>query len=198
MDSLPARLAEAPLVSVEGQWQRHVPARFAREAVDGRSARGRWGTADAFPVLYLGRPKDSVVVEAYRHLVDPVDDPAMAASIRPRVLVTVEVDVTEILDLRSARGRASAQVTMGQLQSDTNDRSAYEVCQNIAAAAHQLGHHGVITPAATKRGDTLVLFTDILPASQRPSVVGVEPWMQLPSDPRVESSPSLRIVRGTD
>jgi hypothetical protein len=36
------------------------------------SADGRWGTRDGFPVLYLGRPVDSVIVGAYRHQVDPI------------------------------------------------------------------------------------------------------------------------------
>jgi hypothetical protein len=62
---------------VDGTWQRHVPAKFVADALKGRSATGRWGTQNGFPVLYLGRPTDSVVVEAYRHLIDPiVDSPA--------------------------------------------------------------------------------------------------------------------------
>ena len=69
---------------------------------------GRWGTEDSFRVLYLGRPTESVVVEAYRHLVDPVDDPELLAQIRPRALVTCTVAVTEIFDLRSAANRSLA------------------------------------------------------------------------------------------
>lgn len=195
MDALPARLAEAPLVSVRGQWQRHVPARYAGEAMNGRAASGRWGVEGSFPVLYLGRPEESVVVEAYRHLVDPVEDPALAGAIRPRVLVTADVDVTDILDLRSATGRSLAQLQMSQIQSDTRDREAYAACQNVAATAHQLGRHGLIVPAATKFGDTLVLFTDLLPENQRPNVVNTRAWMQLPTDPRETRSPRLRVVR---
>lgn len=198
MDSLPARLAEAPVATVVGRWQRHAPARFAREALDGRSADGRWGTQEAFPVLCLGKPEESVVVEAYRHLVDPVDDPALAGQIRPRVLITADVDVTEILDLRTALGRTAAQVSMSQLQSGTRDSVAYEICQNIAAAAHQLGLHGLIAPAATERGETLVLFTDLLPERERPVATHTEPWLQLPPDPRSAETAHLRLVRETD
>ncbi|TQF74116.1 RES domain-containing protein [Rhodococcus spelaei] len=196
MDSLPARLSQATPISVTGTWQRHVPAKFAQAALDGRSAVGRWGTEDSFPVLYLGQPLDSVVVEAYRHLVDPVDNPAMASAIRPRVLVTCAVDVTEILDLRGAANRSLAQLTMAQLQSPTRDRQSYAACQNVSAAAHQLGFHGIVTPAATERGETLVLFTDILPLPEKPTVIADETWMQLPADPRRERGEDrLRIVR---
>lgn len=198
MDSLPARLAEAPVTTVTGRWQRHAPARYANEALNGRSAAGRWGTHDAFPVLYLGRPQDSVVVEAYRHLVDPVDDPALIGQIRPRVLITAEVNVTNILDLRTALGRMSAGVTLTQLQSDTRDTAAYAACQNISAAAHQLGLHGLVVPAATQLGDTLVLFTDLLPADQQPAAVDTQSWLQLPPDPRSAGVSHLRLVRETD
>jgi hypothetical protein len=65
----------SPPVTVEGVWQRHAPARYAAGALEGRRATSRWGRADGFPVLYLGRPLDSVIVEAYRHLVNPVTNP---------------------------------------------------------------------------------------------------------------------------
>jgi hypothetical protein len=134
MDSLPARLAQATPISVEGTWQRHIPAKYLANALAGRSATGRWGTEGGFPLLYLGRPTDSVVVEAYRHLIDPIaDDPVPPIS--PRALIACDVSVSTILDLRSAANRVSANLTMEQLQSDTRDRAAYSACQNAAAAA---------------------------------------------------------------
>lgn len=137
MDSLPARLSQATPAVIDGVWQRHVAARFADTALTGRSANGRWGTEGSYPVLYLGRPTDSVAVEAYRHLVDPVvTDGDPAPPIRPRALITCEVSVTEILDLRSSTNRALAGITPTELQSETSDRAAYEACQNISAAAH--------------------------------------------------------------
>jgi len=72
MDSLAARIGQATITEIEGTWQRHVAARYAGQALQGRVALGRWGTIDGYPVLYLGQPRNSVVVEAYRHLVDPV------------------------------------------------------------------------------------------------------------------------------
>ena len=136
-----------------------------------------------------------VIIEAYRQLVDPVDNPAMAATVRSTTLVTRTVDVAEILDLRSAANRALAQLTMAQMQSSTRDRSACIACQNVSAAAHQLGFHGLVAPAATERGDTLVLFTDILPPTENPIATEEEHWMQLPLDPRDRGESRFRIVR---
>jgi RES domain-containing protein len=182
VDSLPARLAEATPVTVDGTWQRHVSARFLHEALNGRAANGRWGRENGFPVLYLGHPTESVVVEAYRHLVDPVVDGTPQLS--PRALVTCNVSVSQILDLRSATNRILAQLTMQQLQSDTRNRDAYRACQNVAAVAHQLEFHGIATPAATQLGETLVLFTDRLPAEEMPIRTGEQLWTDLPPDPR--------------
>ena len=52
------------------------------------------------PILHLGRPQDSVVVEAYRHLVDPVeldtdaDREAFMTDLVPRALLTCTMNVT--------------------------------------------------------------------------------------------------------
>lgn len=196
MDTLPARLAQASLSTIDGIWQRHVPAKHTDTALVGRATVGRWGTEDGFPVLYLGRPTESVVVEAYRHLIDPVADPdGRVPGIRPRVLVTCELSVSEILDLRLARNRNLAGLSMGQLQSETYDRAAYLACQNISAVAHQLGCHGLVAPAATQTGETLVLFTDLLPESEQLVRVSDEAWFELPADPRKRGKGRhLRIV----
>jgi hypothetical protein len=202
VENLASRLASIAPGTEAGVWQRHAAARTARRALDGRAGDARWGTRSGFPVLYLGRPLDSVIVEAYRHLVDPVevDDPAdreaLIDNLMPRVLVTVQVDVGQLLDLRSASARSHAGLTIQDLTSETSDRAAYGRCQEVALVAHQLGRRGVLAPAATGLGETLALFTDLLAASERP--VRIEPdqaWGRLPQDPRAASQPPLRVVR---
>ncbi|USX56460.1 RES family NAD+ phosphorylase [Lentzea sp. HUAS12] len=199
MESLQALVAASPRATVDGQWQRHAAARYASEVLNGRKGDGRWGTEHGFPVLYLGQPLDSVVVEAYRHLVDPVDDPALARTLRPRVLVTCSVAVTEILDLRLSSTRLQVGLSLDVLQSPTDDRDAYSQCQHIAQVAHQLGFHGIIAPAATRIGATLALFTDRLPPPEVPVRVCADQWWtELPADPRIPTVSSLRLVRDGD
>jgi hypothetical protein len=198
---LAARIAELPAATETGVWQRNAAARLAPTALDGYASEGRWGSADGFPVLYLGRPTDSVVVEAYRHQVDPVifdtdaDRERFLAGLLPRVLITCAVNVTDLLDLRSATARAAVGLTTQDLASPTNDRDSYQRCQTVAQVAHQLGRHGIITPAATGLGDTLALFTDMLPAAQKPQRTQQdEHWPHLPSDPRHSPERALRLV----
>lgn len=192
--SLANAIAGQDPVTITGSWQRHLPARFLDRALEGRSAYSRWGCERGFPILYLGRPGDSVIVEAYRHLVDPVEDEELRAHLAPRVLVTAAVNVTEILDLRSSATRVDLGLTLGQIQSATSDRTAYAACQEVAAAAHQQGFHGLVAPAATEIGETLALFTNRLPVAEFPRVTDETFWDDLPDDPRT-TRPDLRIVR---
>lgn len=189
-DTLAGRVADSASVVVTGLWQRHCAARRRDTILDGRQAYGRWGQPDGFPVLYLGRPTDSVVVEAYRHLIDPIEDAseraALARNLAPRVLVTVEVSVAQILDLREVDNQEHLDLTGEILSCATDDRNGYAACQSVATAAHENGLRGLIAPAATGLGETLVLFSDILPEDQRPIVVGPdELWIGLPTDPRL-------------
>ena len=51
-------------------------------------------------------------------------------------------------------------------------------------AAHQLGLHGIIAPAATRfRGDS-GLFERRLPADEQPVLLSDALWETLPADPR--------------
>lgn len=203
MDDLAARVAQAPRVTVTGQWQRHIDAAYANSALEGHAGNGRWGTKDGFPVLYLGRPLESVIVEAYRHLVDPLifdtaeDRARFLATVRPRALVTCNVHVDNLLDLREIDGRSSSGLVLPDLTSDPSDMEAYRRCQEVAQVAHQLRYHGLIAPAATGLGETLVLFTEVLPANQRPTQTeAVVAWTTLPDDPReTPADPALRVVR---
>lgn len=194
MNSLANTIAGQDPVRVTGSWQRHLPVKFRDRATEGRPAYSRWGRDSGFPILYLGRPTDSVTVEAYRHLVDPVEDPSIRDHLAPRVLVTVEVDVTDVLDLRTSRTRVELGITLKQIRSTASDRQAYAACQEVAAAAHQQGFHGLVVPAATELGETLALFSNRLPGSEMPIVTHETLWERLPDDPR-STTTTLRVVR---
>lgn len=202
MDNLAVRIAELPEASAHGEWLRHAPIRRAAEALDGHSRGGRWSVKGGFPALYLGRPEDSVVVEAYRHIVDPVefdtdaDRETFLRGLVPRTVVSCTVDIDNLIDLRTALGRAQAGLTPDDLTCPTNDVAGYARCQAVAQVAHQIRRYGIIAPAATGLGDTLVLFVDLVPAAQLPTRVSDATWSTWPPDPRLAPL-QLRIVRNT-
>lgn len=188
-----------------GTWYRHVGVRWAHAALTGRAVPGRW-CSGGYPTLYLASTVDSAVIEFYRHtidvFVDAADRDAAIAGVNfdPRLLVTAEVRATRLLDLRSPRARLELGLPLEVLLSDTDDRGSYARCQEVASAAHQLQLHGVITPAATRAGDTLALFTDVLPAAERPTRDGDldKLWSTVPLDPRAISPRRLRVVHDSD
>lgn len=132
--------------------------------------------------------------EAYRHLVDPIEDASIRDHLAPRVLVTVDVAVNDILDLRTSLARLELGLTLEQITSATADREAYAACYEVAAAAHQQGFHGLVAPAATGLGETLALFSNRLPAAEVPTVTREIFWETLPDDPRYTTA-HLRVVR---
>jgi hypothetical protein len=140
-------------------------------------------------VLYLGRPRASVTIEAYRHLVDPFAAEGMTAEmVAPRRLVLCEVAVTNILDLRDPSTLAPLGLTEAHLRSPIGE---YDQCWSVARVAHQLELHGILAPAATAFGETLALFDHHLPPTEMPILVGEETWERLPADPR-----QLRVIGG--
>lgn len=178
-------VAQVPTLAVDGRYYRFVSRRRMKAALDGSTRGGRWGPPDGFPVLYLTEDYDSCVIEAYRHATDPAGD-----VVKPPVslgLLTCDVTVTNLLDLTGATARMALGLDPSILFSEPQQPSgaAYAACIRIAQVAHQLGRHGILAPAATHRGNTLALFTDLLPSDEQPVRVGpVTQWDALPADPR--------------
>jgi RES domain-containing protein len=175
-----AAVSRAGTATVAGRFQRHISPR--QEPLRGSRAGGRWGSEGAYPVLYLGRPTDSVIVEAYRHLVETVEgmQPHMVG---PRRLVTCEIEITRVLDLRENATLEAVSLTTADLCSEVGD---YETCHRVGQAAHELGLHGIIAPAAGGLGETLAVFEDQLSDGEQLRLVNEQTWESLPTDPRVE------------
>lgn len=186
---LAVAIAQLARTDIDGVFERHTaPSWTARALVEGSRAGGRWAAAGSFPVIYLGRPTASVIVEAYRHLVDEVEG-MTGERVRDRRLLRARVRASGILDLRERTARRSVGLGDEALTSVVDD---YEPCQQIGHVAHQLGYHGILAPAATGMGETLALFVDLLGADELPVVDGPPViWDTLPADPR-----RLRVIEG--
>lgn len=182
-------VAAAQRSAVAGRFERHVSKNW-RE-LTGSNSGGRWGPPGSYSVLYLGRPRASVTVEAYRHLVDPFADAGMTGDmVAPRRLLVCDVSVTDVLDLRGDAAQQRVGLTDTHLLLDVG---SYSACHAVGRVAHQLGLHGIIATAATGLGETLALFEQHLPANELPVLVADEQWEVLPADPR-----RLRLVLGDE
>lgn len=196
--SLAVAVSKATTTTLSGVFQRHASPR--QRPLSGSASGGRWGAEGAFPVIYLARPTASVVIEAHRHLVEPVEG-MRPELVGPRHLISCEVQVSNVLDLRAAENRDTVGLSIPDMTSDVGD---YEVCHRVAQAAHQLELHGIIAPAATGIGETLALFERRLPASEQPVLLDTLTWEGLPPDPRrageslADASSSAGEVQGED
>lgn len=179
-------IASTTLVSARGTFFRH--AWHGVKELKGSTGGGRWGPEHGFPVIYLGQPVASVVVEAYRRLVDPAEG-MRGDLVGPRVLLTVEVDVDELLDLRDPAHLAALGLDDDAL------RGPWPPCVRVARAAHQLGLNGILAPAATELGITLALFEQHLPHHQTPVITHRETWPHLPADPRTATQRQGQVAR---
>jgi RES domain-containing protein len=180
-------IAGTKLTAVSGTYFRH--ARQGIKGIKGSTGGGRWGPEHGFPVIYLGQPPVSIVAEAYRRFVDPVMDEIISASlIAPRDLLSVDVTVDQLLDLRDPRHLAAVGLDEDAL------RGPWPPCIRVARAAHQLGLHGILSPAATNLGVTLALFEQHLPHEQIPQITGREHWAELPADPRTPAQREAQIA----
>lgn len=184
-------VAGTATAAISGRYYRFTSKRRLGRALDGSRHGGRWGPPDAFPVLYLTDNYEACVIEAYRHAVDISLDPDPPPP-RRMVLMTCDVDVTRVLDLRTATARMQLGLDPAILNSEPQGPTgeAYRACNLIAQAAHQLQRQGILVPSATGRGHTLALFSDLIPDTAVSRVGGVSHWDELPADPR-----RLRIIR---
>lgn len=178
------RVASIQPSPVAGRFYRH--AAINRDPLAGGIGQ-RWGKN--FPVIYVGRPEQAPVAEAYRHLVEAAGVPAHA--VKARILYTVRVTVQQVLDLTDPEYAEAVGLTGADFHSEVGD---YDRCQAIGAAAHQLGFHGVLAPAAHAMGETLAIFKERIAASELPVVEHELLWSELPVDPRVTSPRTLRSV----
>lgn len=103
-----------------------------------------------------------------------------AELVGPRTIFDVDIHVTQILDLRDEQTLQRVGLDEAAL------RGAHGPCQRVGQAAHQLGLHGILAPAATELGETLALFERHLPETELPTISGEGRWETLPPDPRTE------------
>jgi RES domain len=121
------------------------------------------------------------VAEAYRRLVDGVEG-MTPDLVGPRTLFEVDIRASQILDLRDPETLALVGLDEPALL------GGHGPCQRVGQAAHQLGIHGILAPAATELGETLALFERHLPEAELPIIVGEERWESLPPDPRTDGT----------
>lgn len=168
------RIDGLPHMSFAGVAFRHQPPQYS--PLSGRGARiqgGRWNPRDSFSVLYLGLD-EAVVVAEFRRFVERQG--RAVADFLPRTRYRYELELRNLLDLRSQAALASVGLSLADTRAE--DLIA---CQLVGEAAHHGGREGVLAPSATGAGDVLALFIDRLEAGSSVVPKPVGEW-RVPAD----------------
>lgn len=123
---------------------------------------GRWDDR-TFDVLYTSTERDGAIAELYFHLSRGL--PVMPSKVRYKIfelsLALSRLLVLPTLDDLSDVGLDVA--TFGQLTYDDKEQE-YPRTQDIAEAAHFLGHDGLLVPSARWHAPNIVVFCDQISA----------------------------------
>ena len=172
-------VGRAPHVRVSGRFYRH--SHPDRSPLQGSASGGRWGPEGAYSVLYLGRPPDTVIVEAYRHLVDDDDNltgrDGRASAFSRR---SISTSARCLICARRPHSISSGSTPPPCGQTSTSTRRAGESVRLHTSSACTASSPQPRPGWAT----TLALFDEQLPASELPRLATSEIWAHLPPDPR--------------
>jgi RES domain-containing protein len=175
------RLAEAlrrlPRRPWKGVAYRSCSPRYARSAdvLSGEGVRrhgGRWNTPELFPAVYASLSPETAVAESlshFRHYGIPL------AEALPRVLLALDVRLSETGDLTSGTARKGLRVSRRRMRAEpwrrAQEGGREALTQAIGRAAFDAGLEALIVPsAADPAGANLVVFPGRLSAGSRLAV----------------------------
>ena len=164
----PSSLAEAPRSSFQGVAYRHLAPDY--DPRSGRGARmhgGRFNPPASFPVLYLCTTRPCAAAELRRF---GKRVPVGVEGLLPRKLYEYALSLDGILDLSVASTREAVELTPAELTA-----ADWGTCQQLGAAAHDLGFSAIRSPSATGVDDVLALFLENI-GTERLEVRLVATW----------------------
>ncbi|MDP2481161.1 MAG: RES family NAD+ phosphorylase [Candidatus Palauibacterales bacterium] len=117
-------------------------------------ARGRWNRAGEYGCLYTSLTAEAARAEHAKYL-----ERAGTARTRPRELVSIDVDVRPVLDLRDVATRRSLGISLARITGD--DPADLDACRAVADWARGQGYRAILAPsAASKTGTTLAVYLE--------------------------------------
>jgi RES domain-containing protein len=146
----------------EGRVWRHLPA--TGHPLDTGyilRASGRWNRPGLYGCLYTTLTVETAIAEFRKLLATYGAGPHMVS---PRDLVSIDVRLDPVLDLRSQRVRRTLRMSPKDLRGDSP--SDLEACRRVADWARAEGHVALLAPSAPDRsGTVLAIYPDMQPAS---------------------------------
>jgi RES domain-containing protein len=144
-----------PSVTVQGEWFRCVSLR--RDPLSGEGARLAGGRLNlpGEPAIYLASAPTLAVAENLR-----LANLFGVERFPPRLLVTIEVTLSQVVDLRSQQARSTLGILMEDLTGDWRATSGPSPSQLLSVRLIESRYEAAICPSAIEPGSAnLVVFT---------------------------------------
>jgi RES domain-containing protein len=143
-----------PSVPVHGEWFRCVSLKRDPLSSEGaRLAGGRLNVTDE-PAIYLASTPTLAVAENLR-----LADLFGVQGFPPRLLVTVEVTLSRVVDLRSRRTRSALGIELKDLANDWRAESGASPSQLLGLQLSDSGFEGAVCPSVVEpKSANLVVF----------------------------------------
>lgn len=163
-----AAIAACPVIPLHtAAWRAHHPRYEAISAEGSRRTTGRYNRGpDRFPdgpnwpVLYLALSRDVCIGELVRNVA-----PVSPAKLRDYRISELEVSLTLVVD-------CSDPAVLGLEIDDLCDDRDWEIPQELAEVALHARYEGLIVPSASRLGNNLIVFPDMLRAESLIRVTG--------------------------
>lgn len=157
-----------PAVEIKSEWFRCVSLR--RNPLSGEDARLTGGRLNAAgePTLYLASTPALAVAESLQ-----LGSRFGVERFPPRLLVTVEVTLTRVADLREELVRSGLGITAADLASDWRSEGAASTTQLLGSRLTDMGFAGAIYSSMVEQGSAnLVIFVCNVDPEKAVRVVG--------------------------
>ena len=151
-----------------GSFVRAVPLRFMSSpigAIGSIADGGRYNPIGAFEVLYLAKMPDTAVREIALVVTDPTTGIEILAPKEPQMILTVDVSLADVVDLRKTAVRNALNVTRIALFNDWEDAvhcGLRPPTHALGIAAYAAGVEALISPSTKHHGWNLNVFLDNL------------------------------------
>jgi RES domain-containing protein len=144
-------------------------AQYLTDTLTGNMRAGaRFNPPGEFGAVYMSLDPDTPIQELRRTYVRWLDTPRPEDIAAPRLLITCDVRLSAVADLRDGGECLSWGVTPASLLADD-----WGACQDVARYIRR-HHEALLAPSATGQGTTLAIFADRLRARSSVTLVAVD------------------------
>ncbi len=149
----------------------HAAGKSALDTEASKNFGGRWNRANRYGALYVSLTKEAAQAE---HASQLRKRGLMPEDLSPRLMTTIRVRLTKVLDMTDARRQQEFGISRSELESD--EEGCRMKILEVAEKARAQGYEAILSPSARlPRGKNIDIFPDRLKSGSFLKIVRSEP-----------------------